>query len=521
MTTEKKEYIVTAKDEAAMAEIRDQLTSPTLPSETIPEREVEVAKERETNKQNTNYYLTEEEAEALKASADVIDVVDVSRLRIAKRAFQDTSFDKTTTSSGDKSNWGLLRHINTTNVFGTSTSDPGGTYDYVLDGTGVDVVIVDSGIQADHPEFEDADGTSRVQQIDWFAASGVSGTMPSGFYTDYDGHGTHVAGTVAGKTFGWAKNAHIYSIKLAGLEGTSDPNNGISASDMYDVILGWHNAKTNGRPTVVNHSWGYVIFWDASLGELSFGATGYPITGGSYRGATYSGSAKDTAKGHTGALVTGNTYIFGYPVVAEDVDIQQHIDAGIFVCIAAGNSNVKMDVSGGTDYDNYVTATSVGNFYYHRGQSPNVRGGNGFMVGSFGAAFNSSIEAKAQYSDAGAGVKIYAAGDRIVSAMSNTNVYSSDTSAYHLDGSYKQAVISGTSMASPQIAGIAALVYQAHPDWTTSQVYNWILSKSQDALYSTGLDDDYNSEQSLFGGSSSVAYFNMVGQKPYSMTASN
>ena len=87
--------------------------------------------------------------------------------------------------------------------------DPGVNYNYVLDGTGVDVVIIDTGIQPDHPEFQDANGVSRVKQINWYEASGQSGVQPANFYRDTDGHGTHVAGTVAGKTYGWAKNANI------------------------------------------------------------------------------------------------------------------------------------------------------------------------------------------------------------------------------------------------------------------------------------------------------------------------
>ena len=48
-----------------------------------------------------------------------------------------------------------------------------------MDGTGVDIVIQDSGLQVDHPEFNDANGVSRVQQIDWFSASGVTGSKCS------------------------------------------------------------------------------------------------------------------------------------------------------------------------------------------------------------------------------------------------------------------------------------------------------------------------------------------------------
>ena len=85
-------------------------------------------------------------------------------------------------------------------------------YDYVLDGTGVDMVIMDTGIKQIIPEWQDPDGVPRLQQIDWFAESGVSGTQPTNFYTDTNGHGTHCIGTMAGKYFGWAKNARIYNI---------------------------------------------------------------------------------------------------------------------------------------------------------------------------------------------------------------------------------------------------------------------------------------------------------------------
>ena len=54
-------------------------------------------------------------------------------------------------------------------------------------------------------------GTSRVQQIDWYTESGLSGSQNVNHYRDFDGHGTHCAGIAAGKTYGWAKKAHIYS----------------------------------------------------------------------------------------------------------------------------------------------------------------------------------------------------------------------------------------------------------------------------------------------------------------------
>ena len=520
MADEKKEYTVTARDGEATGSLWSDLAYTQPSPETIPDRAVEAANERPSNPRNTSYYLTDEEAKALRNDPRVEDVVALDEIPMRRMAFQDYEFNKLSADSGTKTNWGLLRHVNTTNVFTNSTSDPGGTYDYVLDGTGVDVVIIDSGIQADHPEFQDAEGVSRVRQIDWFQQSGVAGTMPANFYTDYDGHGTQCASVVAGKTFGWAKNADIYAIKLAGLEGASDPGSGISASAMFDVILGWHNNKTSGRPTVVNHSWGYVIYWDVSANQLTFGGPGYPITGGSYRGTPWSGSTKDTAKGHTGANVGGGFYEFGYPVVSVDADVQLHIDAGIIVCAAAGNNGVKMDTPGGVDYDNYVSASGIGNFYYHRNSSPNVRGNSGLMVGSFGLTIESGTnkDARSAYSNAGPGVAVYAAGDNIMTATSSVNA-SNSPYFYQLDGTYRQDVVSGTSFAAPQVAGIAALVAQAHPDWSPAQICGWVIGVGRNELYTTLQDDDYTSTTSVFGGENKIAYLPMNGQKVYQMVA--
>lgn len=372
MADERKEYTVTAPNMETTNSLWDDLLTDASTPETIPDRPVEVANERPQNARNTSYLLTDEEAEALRQDPRVEAVEDLSFVfKPIKKAFQEGNFNKNTTQTGEKQNWGLLRHINVSNFFGTSTNDPGGTYDYVLDGTNVDIVIVDSGIQADHPEFKDSEGNSRVQQINWYTESGVSGTMPPGFYVDYDGHGTHVAATVAGKTFGWAKNSNIYSIKLNGLEGGLDPIPGISVADAYDCILGWHNNKINDNPTIVVNSWGTIVIWETSNNSLTFDeSTYYPVTGGSYRGSSHTDLTKDSAKGLTGQLIGGSSYAFNYPVASVNADVAQLINAGIIVVNAAGNGNIKHDVSGGADYDNYISTTGLSDFYYHRGGSP-------------------------------------------------------------------------------------------------------------------------------------------------------
>jgi len=516
--------MITTVDAETTDSLWDDLIEEGASTKEVPERKVEIANPRNSNPINTSYYLTDQEAEELKKDPRVLDVFSVDSVKPVKLALQNGTFSKDTVSTGDKQNWGLLRHINTSNVFGTSTSDPGGTYNYVLDGTGVDVIIVDSGIQADHPEFQNSQGISRVKEIDWYAVSGVSGTMPSNFYTDYDGHGTHVAATVAGKTFGWAKNADIYSIKLNDLKGIPDPGNGISVSDMMDCILGWHNAKTNGRPTIVNNSWGYLIFWRTADNALSFstsGGTTYSISGGSYRSTSWSGSTYDTSKGHTGVQTSLGIYGFSYAVTSTDADISLLIAAGIIVCNAAGNESLKQDVLGGVDYDNYITATTLGNFYYHRGGSPNSKSNPGFEVGSLGPSVTdpAGLDIKSSFSNSGPGVDVYAAGSRVISAMSQVN--DDNTSIeYQLNSSYKQQLLSGTSMASPQIAGICALLTQAHPDWSPSQVYNWIVNNTEESLYDSGLSDDYANTGSILGGGNRLAYFPMNGQKTFEILGS-
>ena len=105
-------------------------------------------------------------------------------------------------------------------------------------------------------------GVSREVPIDWYPASGLSGTQNANHYRDYDGHGTHVGGTAVGLTFGWEEMLRIRC--LNGLEGTGDSGTGISA-DCFDVIKLWHRKKpvdpnkSAKIPTIINASWGYSI----------------------------------------------------------------------------------------------------------------------------------------------------------------------------------------------------------------------------------------------------------------------
>jgi subtilisin family serine protease len=67
--------------------------------------------------------------------------------------------------------------------------------------------------------------------------------------------------------------------------------------------------------------------------------------------------------------------------------------------------------------------------------------------------------------------------------------------------------ISGTSMASPNVAGLAAQLLQVYPTATPAQIRQKIIDTSTaDMLYTTGLSTDYTNDRSLHGGPNRYAY---------------
>lgn len=545
-----REYIVTVRKDADWHELHDELRVDTsanadVDSNVIPDRVCECANERAVNPRNTHYNISESEAIKLRNDPRVLAVQAVEDIPEPKPyAVQEGQFNRNSTSSGTQDNWGLLRHINQTNTFNNSTADPGGTYDYVLNGTGVDMVIVDTGIQVGHPEWEDANGTTRLKQVDWPTISGVSFTQPTNFYTDVNGHGTHCIGTMAGKTFGWCKNSDIYNITLY-----SNTGNNITWANTIDALIGWHTKKNDvndaaytGKPTVVNMSFGYAwyIRTNTTPNAISFNGTDYyDITGGRYRGTTHTDTTYSALqnRGLTGEFQGSSVYGFPRKFASEDADVETLINNGIHVCCAAGNDSMKMDIPGGVDYDNYLTFTFSGQTYYqyyHRGGTPSVyEGGDtftststqdnptgdlneGFMVG---ALENSDVldgsvyrDKKTTFSQSGPGVNIYTAGRYIISAQPNNQ-----GSTYFDNASYRQAKYSGTSMAAPQMCGMIGCLLQAQPQWTPGQVKTYFESNAVANLNDTGNTDDYTTNTTIHGSPNRVAYFPMHGQKPFNI----
>jgi subtilisin family serine protease len=135
----------------------------------------------------------------------------------------------TVAGTDNPSSWGLDR-------IDQSTLPLSGSYAPGASGAGVSAYVLDTGVLAAHTDFG-----ARVM-TGWSAFAGSNGT------TDCSGHGTHVAGTLAGTTYGVAKEATIIPVRVLDCTGsgyTSDLIAGI------DWMVANHAA---GSPAVANIS---------------------------------------------------------------------------------------------------------------------------------------------------------------------------------------------------------------------------------------------------------------------------
>ena len=221
-----------------------------------------------------------------------------------------------------------------------------------------------------------------------------------------------------------------------------------------------------------------------------------------YRGNTYSDSTTLTNENYRWTnyglvpLTDGTYFYTNFRQGQVDVDVQELIDEGVHVIIAAGNQYHKIDVAGGDDYDNYITV-SGSEYYYHRGSSPFQD--EAIRVGSLDSSVvSASVEQKVGSSETGPGVDLYASGANVVSACSNTNAFSGVS--YNLDSGFKQVNIGGTSMASPQVCGVVALYLQMNPGSPPGKVKQLVLNNTVPSLLYDTNPTDYTDTRSLLGG---------------------
>ncbi len=226
------------------------------------------------------------------------------------------------------------------------------TYGWTTTGAGVTAYVIDTGIAAGHTEF-----TGRVGA----GFDAVDGGAPD----DCNGHGTHVAGTVGGTTYGVAKGVRLVGVRVLGCDG-SGTTAGVVAG--IDWVTADHQA---GAPAVANMS-------------LGGGAS----------------TAIDTA-------------------------VRNSIVDGVSYAVAAGNGN-----SAGVAQDACASSPA--------------RVPDALTVGA-----TDSADRAASFSNHGSCVDLFAPGVGITSAW--------------YTGSTATNTTSGTSMATPHVAGVAALVLSSTP----------------------------------------------------------
>jgi subtilisin family serine protease len=530
-----REYTVIANTREDLPALEAEITA-SSGAGPIPNRSVDIANPRPGSRIQTHFMLTDEEAEELRKDPRVraVEIPPEQRddISIGLHASQVGRFYRGSGLNSEYINWGLRRCVSTSNNFydtNTSTrlTEVEGAYEYAMDGTGVDVVIQDSGIDPDHPEWNDYNGVSRLQQIDWYTESGLPGTQSVNHYRDLDGHGSHCASIAAGLIYGWAKGAHIYSQKLSGLETKSSGSDGtgINISDAFDCIRLWHNAKTNGRPTVVNMSWGY-----------GANVTGDPDSG-VYRGTPWTWGVdygnRAILQAATGVsqnyFNSGTSHRIPVRVASVDAEVDDMIADGIHVCIAAGNNLHKVDLPTGDDYDNEVTFDGTTRTY-HRGSSPYSL--NAFMVGNIDSGFqnqggqevsNALPDQVSVTTTRGPGVNIFAPGTNIMAATSrlyDTGSYT--TTSYPTDPTFPIMSIGGTSMASPQVAGVVAQHLQVFPTLTPAEMQARIIADSKSVLFSTGPSGtDYDRIYDSLMGAPNRMLYNKYGKQAITTNVSS
>ena len=178
-------YKIALKKDVDKEKIVDELTRVTtsdsaVNSNVIPDRKVEFVNSRNSSKRIFEMALTPEEVVKLKADDRIGDIefpFEWSDEFLDYERNARSSWSRTVSSQG-KNNWGLLRHIEKTNGWGSQTDNERSSENFTghLDGTGVDYIHQEGGMpRSDHEYMRDANGSSRLQQFQWKTLANCSG----------------------------------------------------------------------------------------------------------------------------------------------------------------------------------------------------------------------------------------------------------------------------------------------------------------------------------------------------------
>ena len=264
----------------------------------------------------------------------------------------------------------------------------------------------------------------------------VSENLDKSLVGDVEGHGTHVAGTIGAFTnnkkgvAGVAQNVKLMAVGVFSvIEDDGDYSHGSLTSDQLRaidfIIAAKEKAKVNIR--VANMSLGG---WsDPNGGDIS----------------PYSEK------------------------------IKQLSDAGIIVCIAAGNEGQDLDNPTGDEAGLLCTPTM---FRYE----------NTIAVGASDENDEWSSAADSNYSSSGKWVDIFAPGGDILSTCRTSWILNKgdETSSGDTYDSLGYISISGTSMASPHVAGVAALLCSLFPGRSEAEIRQIILDSADGSVLREG-----------------------------------
>lgn len=605
----KKEYIITCSNETSIDKIIEQIYLPNVYPEGVESLSGfnPVTDYMPYSENQVIFRLTEKQAEQLKNNSLIIDITEKIDLKaelfnnVYKNQKRDISASAiyNNTNSTSHTNWGFARCMS------LSGARPWfNDFTYYYTGSGVDVVIIDSGIIPNHPEFGplgrfkplnwslyhpitsnnelsvsviidngqpkfvidgvtqntvyvpssaayptryrtsiykfNLDGTSTLN-YPFFIGSGVnvndrytsvyvsrngattgtvtltvfdgitnlpttgknrdtmyyfnSGNSSMGgiitkteyntqsedtfFYSDSNGHGTHCTGTAAGSSYGWAPNANIYCIKMGFYDDYGFPNNTTGYIKAYNLLKNWHSEKVNSnfRPTVVNNSYGWGI---------------------------------------------------GFPLSDINLAVKSLIDAGVHFVHSAGNSYGLIVRPIDPEFNQYrLVYGESGNYYALCRESSPCYPINSWTtqetnpvitVGALGGNFVNNPNLKADYSNYGKGISIYAPGTVIMSTWNNTSF-----ATYPGNASFGIRKLNGTSMAGPQVVGVLATILEKYPNLTPLSAKNLLLQNSIVGAISSNDNFYSNSLQyySLCGGNNLTlsqypATYIAVPARPYS-----
>lgn len=483
----------------------------------IPNRKIDVVNRRSLSR-NTHYLLTDDEASQISQDSRVLAVsppLHTLPFIVGNPSWTQTAkFDSSFSLDTNSKNWGLL--------FCTSESENNSirfsipvttTISRKLSGKNVDVVSPESGMKRNHAEFAvniNGTGGYRTVAANWYgfglgSPPGIGPPSETYIYAEDDegnpqSHGLHVAGTMAGNTQGWARDANLYF---------QVPTIGFSAGEFFqgswDYIRTWHNWKkinqinTNlGRhnPTVVGLSIG-------ARAKVRIDA----ITSIVYRGTTHAGpwtslAQNQDAAGWSNGTVTLAALGFqsaqlrflddtwqafvGPPsnfYAANNADIEDAIQDGVIIVNAAGNYGMKVDKPGGLDYNNSTTVAGL-TFYQNR----NEWTADIIVAGNLQPDLTNE-----QSGDTGPAVTLWAPGTTIVSTVQNNYTTVSNDSFLDprgLNGDRLAGVSwRGTSMACPQIAGVIACLLELKPNFNQSDVKSYLLNVAKSLKINGGFGE--------------------------------